>query len=641
MPSRRRQTWKPDRRGYYTRQLGWKLSGTGKLQQHKFILGTDRREAEKRDQKLQELWDIFAGTRSEPRPLWTDDLLHIASQIAKGATRVPVPRQGQSSPAGYAERIERLQSRYPVVHFTAEDEAAYALGRSMLAEFRAVPVSDKAMINFSQMMANISVREREAMRRAESVLAEVGLSLGGLPRPVPTEKMSQPHLFGVLRPCDAVPPQTTSPSRSESQRSGAKPIVTPPATLHRAFQAYQEHLRTEYHRPEIQQVSAWGQTQIRQVETLAKHHLDIPLSTLDADAVSEMVGYWRRRPNKWGTEQLMTSKSAGNYLGTLKRFLNWLHTTSKFDWKKPVALSDLDTRVRRLPSDYARRSLEQVDTFTLDELKLLMRYGQPIDRLLLLLGLNCGFGAAEVSSLLVGEIRIRQAHTAREQEILGFNSTNEDSFIKRIRRKSGVYGEHILFPQTVQAVEWAIQQRRSFPEFGPDARLLLNQHGHAFDKPTRTGNANQSIPNHWKRLLTRIRKDDGVIRELSFGKLRKTASDLIRRFSDGEIAAVFDCHGKPVGSDNLSDVYTNRPFGKVFRAIRDVQTYLSPVFAEAGENPFAEQPQAYTKRSTVDRITEFHEAGVPARAIAKEVGVSLATVKRHVARRVTSRNAQR
>ncbi|WP_390434357.1 helix-turn-helix domain-containing protein [Rubinisphaera brasiliensis] len=65
------------------------------------------------------------------------------------------------------------------------------------------------------------------------------------------------------------------------------------------------------------------------------------------------------------------------------------------------------------------------------------------------------------------------------------------------------------------------------------------------------------------------------------------------------------------------------------------------MFAEAGENPFAEQPQAYTKRSTVDRMTELHEAGVPARAIAKEVGVSLATVKRHVARRVTSRNAQR
>ena len=31
--------------------------------------------------------------------------------------------------------------------------------------------------------------------------------------------------------------------------------------------------------------------------------------------------------------------------------------------------------------------------------------------------------------------------------------------------------------------------------------------------------------------------------------------------------AVFDCHGRPVTSDNLTDVYSNRPFGKVFQAI--------------------------------------------------------------------------
>ena len=61
------------------------------------------------------------------------------------------------------------------------------------------------------------------------------------------------------------------------------------------------------------------------------------LTKLNGDAVGELIGYWRRRPCKVGTTDPMTAKSAGNYLGTLMRFLNWLDTSSQFDWKKPFA----------------------------------------------------------------------------------------------------------------------------------------------------------------------------------------------------------------------------------------------------------------------------------------------------------------
>ena len=66
IPSRSRLQWKPDPRGYFTRQIGWKISRSGKTQQHKFILGTDRREAEARERKLRELWDQFEKTSSIP-----------------------------------------------------------------------------------------------------------------------------------------------------------------------------------------------------------------------------------------------------------------------------------------------------------------------------------------------------------------------------------------------------------------------------------------------------------------------------------------------------------------------------------------------------------------------------------------------
>ncbi|WP_339745211.1 hypothetical protein [uncultured Rubinisphaera sp.] len=95
---------------------------------------------------------------------------------------------------------------------------------------------------------------------------------------------------------------------------------------------------------------------------------------------------------------------------------------------------------------------------------------------------------------------------------------------------------------------------------------------------------NQNIPNHFLRLIKRIKEDGNDISNLSFGKLRKTATDLIKRFSDGEIAGVFDCHGSPVKTDSLSDQYSNRPFGKVFKAIREVVKYSFPFSKKLGRS---------------------------------------------------------
>ena len=150
---------------------------------------------------------------------------------------------------------------------------------------------------------------------------------------------------------------------------------------------------------------------------------------------------------------------------------------------------------------------------------------------------------------------------------------------------------------TVLGIQWAIEERKRFPGFSPDGRLLLNSNGKPYDQATKSGNFNQTIPNRLSRLVERIRKDGHEVRDLSFGKLRKTAGQLIKTFSDGEIMGVFDCHGRPVKSDSLSDVYSNRPFGRVFAAIREVEKYLKPVFAEAGAEPF-------TEKSTNDRIIQ-------------------------------------
>lgn len=618
------------------------MSKTGKLQQHKFLLGTDRKEAERRERKLRELWDTFEKSCSEGRPLWSDALLLIAQRVAKGLPDAPIPRGPREMQHQYAARIQRMQARYPVISFVPEDQHAYEIGQAALELFEAIPDKKEAIE-----IRPLEVDVYEAQLAARKIAVQAGLvldpALGIAPVTSNTDGSIKP-LPGILKPSDPAAALPVGKRKNNSPVNAIKQVApklpSPSASLYRAFKSYQVYLEKEYFRHETGHVSLWGQTQIRQIKNLKSHHPDRLLSVLDGDAVGELIGYWRRRPCKIGTKDPMTAKSASNYLGTLMRFLSWLHTSSEFQWEKPFAFSDYDTRIRRLPTDHVRKSIEQVDTFSLDELRLLMRYGQPFERLLLVLSLNCGFGRAEISSLLVGEVQLFQGHSEREQEVLGFVTTDEDSFIKRIRRKSGVYGEHILFPMTVQAIEWALERRMKFPAFGDHARLILTEKGTALDKQTVGSNANQAIPNHFSRLIKRIQEDGNEIRNLSFGKLRKTASDLIKRHSNGEIAGVFDCHGEPVKSDSLSDVYTNRPFGKVFQAIRDVQKFLAPVFKEAGNRPFAPQAQAYTKRSTIERIIELHEKGVFTGQIAAAVGVSGQTVSRHIQQYREARQSQ-
>ncbi|WP_372715442.1 hypothetical protein [Novipirellula sp.] len=578
MVTRARRQWKPDSRGYYTRQIGWKLSKSGIRQQHKFILGTDLRQAEIREVKLREIWTVIASRSREPAPLWCETELEVARATAKGASEFVLPRNGGETPTNYAERLQRLQKRFTVILVLPEDRRAYRIGEENLTRLEAIN-DDGQLASVHTRLENVDPAKILAMQESERVLVAAGVPLTS-----PKPDLASVKLFAD----DEVPASDTHhlsrPGVTSCEESADAIAIE--GTLHQAMKKYQEYLEREFHRPESNQISPWGKTQVKQVETLIQHHGDRPISELDASEINELIGYWRRRPCKLRTTTPMTSKSCKNYLSALTRFLKWLDTSSRFEWTKPIAFGDMDTRIRRLAVDHARKSLEQVDTFSFDELKLLMRYGHPFDRLLLLMGLNCGFGRAEIASTLVGEVHLFSAHSPRHQEILDFKSTAEDSFIKRVRRKSGVYGEHILFPLTVQGIQWAMKHRRTFPGYGPHAVLVVNRAGTALDKSTKAGNTNQMIPNHFDRLIKRIRADDHDIRSLSFGKLRKTGSQLIKRFSDGEIMGVFDCHGQPVKSDALTDAYSNRPFGRVFTAIRNVQEYLQPVFAEAGNDPF-------------------------------------------------------
>lgn len=408
-------------------------------------------------------------------------------------------------------------------------------------------------------------------------------------------------------------------------------------TLYQAMKAYEDWLRKEYAHP-TEGITRWGRTQINQMESLRHHHRNLSLNQLGRPQVEQMLQYWRQRPYRKGsTEQRVTQKTAANMLKGLKRFLRWAHACDDFGWRKPEDLNDLSTRVISLEGE-TRAQITPHDVFTLEELALLYGYGQPLDRLLLLLGLNCGFVIAETATLLVEEIYLRTPHSDRYREVLDFHSTSAHSFIKRYRRKNKVYGEFLLWAATTEGIEWAIRRRRKQPGFGPQARLLLNEKGQPFDRLTAGGNSSALIPNMFTRLKKRVRDDDHTVSDLPFKSLRKTGGDLVKRFSDGETMGVFHCRGEiEETKDDLVDVYATRNFGKVFCALQEVEKYLTPMFAAAGPEPFRPQPQAYTSRETIKRIVELHRLGVRPEQIADEVGKSVATVQRHLTKAIGPR----
>lgn len=577
MATRERRSWKLDSQGHYARQIGWKLAKNGKRIQHKFRLGSDLNEAKRREEKLRQIWESVEHCSSEPLPVWTSFALDVAKRVAKGECDIVLSRSDGESELAYASRIQQLQSEVPVVRFVPGDVAAYSLGQ-----------------------------ERRICQNRRPI--EVPW--------VPPDALQDAK---VITGVNWAPVMDWA---RETHRENA-------GTLHQAMRDFIAWIEEDYYRPHLGRITDYGRNKIHQVKTLMTRHDDVPLTQLDYEEVERMVRFWRQRPPKKDSEDRITVKSASNYIGELRRFFAWLHRSNRYPWRKPDDFDDIDVTVDR-DHEGKQRKLAHTPVFTLDELVLLNRYATPLERVMLLLGLNCGFGAVEIATLTIGDLYLFKAHSRRHREILDFDSTNKDSFIKRVRRKNGVYGEFLLFPQTVEAIQWSLERRYQQPDPTSSASLLLNSRGEPYDKPTKSGNRNQQIPNRFEDLLRRIRDDDNEINKLSFGKLRKTAGDLIRRFSDGEIAGVFLMHGQAVDTDDLADVYTNRPFGKVFKAILRAQEHLGPMFAAAGPEPFKAGPQAYTSRKTVDRIVKLHDDGLSIREIAAKVGKSTTTVHRHI-----------
>ena len=353
-------------------------------------------------------------------------------------------------------------------------------------------------------------------------------------------------------------------------------------------------------------LSQFGKLVLKRVAALKGHHEDVSLSRVDGPFLENVVLYWSKRPRtKFGKP--CSRDWAVGVIKTLRDFVRWLHRTKAFDWKKPDDYEVTAVRVARFPEELAHEEVKP--RYTTDEVATLYEYARGVERLLLLLGLNCGFGQAEIATLKLSEVCL------------------DKKLVRRVRTKTGAPGKWALWDVTVAGLRWYLDKVRPQSD---SPFLFLTREGKRFDALTKGNNRGQHIPNQWSRLLARLHKDKPDFRKLSFNKLRKTSSNWIRRRWGKEIADAFLADGKR----ERVDAYTERRWHDVLRACQWLGKKLAGRFA-AVTDPWPEPvgkkvvPNTSVSPGTMKRMQALRSEGHTLKEIAALVGVSTATVLRY------------
>jgi integrase len=370
-------------------------------------------------------------------------------------------------------------------------------------------------------------------------------------------------------------------------------------TLFQALAAYQDYIKKEYLEPDGH-VTDNAKTKLDQCKQLLSYLPDCDLGKLNWVGCDELFGMLRKRPESKRYKKPMARKSCTNLIGELGRFFNWLHLQPNWNWRKPEDFYLIKRSPRELDEDIEREAAD-VPIFTEDQIKTLLRHALPIERLFVLLALNCAYGADQLGRLRVSHLHLKEGGV---------------SYIRRIRRKKKTRSIHLLWQPTVDAIQWALQQRKN----NPSLILILNEAGEPYWYKTKSGNRSQQIPNSWYRLVARIRKHSEFPRH-GFNTLRDTSAQWVRDIAGEETASLHLAHKHQSRDENLRR-YTNPARKRHFKALRKLERRLQDVFSVLAEQP----PQNLISLEKIAQIKSLYAQGTPIMKIARTVGVSQGTV---------------
>ena len=593
----------------FIRNLGWKRTPRGYGQQ-KFYLGRNEEAAKLANMRLEKLWAEVTARWQRAQP---------ERRAAPRRRMQPLVSQGFSLGSDYKPVAMRSLTRFGVLddRDTIDDDRPV---------WDATTLEMADAIRRGEAVALVSVPDSLSAYRADSCL--LGAWLHELQREFTVIKIElEPQLQANVTEVDL----------REGRRlvdMGNRLLRRPGSadTLHRALSAYIDFIKKKERTAEGK-LTPWGGTQLRHVNFLKRHLPDRSLDDFDTQSIDDCINVMRSRPPTKKKNSKQSSKSwIANCLKQFHNFLRWLNRTSQFGWKRPADLEFEPVRIPLTPTEKSAKG-RAVKRYSIEQLKTLWKYASPHQRLRILLGLNFGFGAAEAASLENPEVFLRQPHPRSDE--LGESRICPVGWIVRSRHKSAVYGEWKMWPITAAAIEWWLRQRAKIKIADGVDTLLVTRTGQRFDTPTKSNHPNQQIRNAWNQLVNKVYNDDNSFPKLSFKHLRKTAGTLIRHVADGEVAGIFLCHGKPVASDNLLDVYTERPFEKVFEAIDRVGAKLEEVWKSVSD-PFPEEPKKggpNISPTKIEQIRKMKAQGYKRSYIAEKLGVTTTTVWRWTVQR--------
>lgn len=341
-------------------------------------------------------------------------------------------------------------------------------------------------------------------------------------------------------------------------------------TLHEALDGYAVHIQKTGPKIDDGTLKPSQQKRLEHVKTLKEHHDDMQLHELSFDRIAELLGHWTNRPKtKKGTRYKPTA--ARHPMKELERFLRWLDATSEFNWEQPRGVEQISRKFTELPEDYEANNLLKKPIYSVEQLGLINRYATQMDRLLLYTGVNCAFGAAEIGRLTKEEVLIHQTHEFAER--LHFETTSSDSFIRFNRPKSKMFGEWLLWPETVDVLQWGIARSEGLKS----QFIVCTEDGKQLYKEKKV-NGQVPFANRWDKLIDRVQKHHTDFPHLPFGTLRDTLPDVLRHRFHDELASICLAHRTAYKPDKLLEAYGNKPYGRLHSAIRELHDHFEPMF---------------------------------------------------------------
>jgi integrase len=271
----------------------------------------------------------------------------------------------------------------------------------------------------------------------------------------------------------------------------------------------------------------------------------MPLREVGAEQLAATVAYWLARPKAPKTAAPISSTSAALIVKTARAVFD--HLDGIGVWQAPRRFD----RLFRLPRN---GSAPKVVTLDLAELQRLYHYASSRMKLLILLGVNCGFCSMEIATLKRSEIDL------------------EAKVIRRARQKTAVEQQWNLWDETAELIG------EHLAPINEGDLALLTEGGKplVYYSPHHRVDA---IGHPWIDLLKKSKV------KAPFKLLRKTGATMVRAIGGIEVSEQYLAHSEK----SMARFYSRPDPLKLSAALAALRERLAPMFGGSSERAVPRQ----------------------------------------------------